>query len=99
MMVVSRLLPWSSSQCQYPDCKSTIDRTLAVDISGRTSSIVGNGYNSRCRTLFSGLGSMHTLSDTSCIVWTEIQLHRSVGSTIVVLAISVVQFESNLKQS
>ena len=42
-MVVSRLLSWSSSHYQEPDCRSTFEKTLAVDISGSTSSIVVMG--------------------------------------------------------
>ena len=60
----TRALSWldssSRTQCQIPERRSTVEKTLALASSGRTSSRTGNWYVSRFRALLSGRGSTQT---------------------------------------
>ena len=78
--VVRRLDSSSRTQCQKPERRSTVEKTLALASSGRASSRTGNWYVSRFRALLSGRGSTQTWMApdffvvmarpfTQCVVW------------------------------
>ena len=69
--------------CQKPFCASV--KTLAFDNTGRTSSIVGNGYAFLFNVLFNGLGSMHSLSLPFFFVATTMADIYSVGQSTLVM--------------